>query len=154
MVAFRALTAQDLSSNLARVLQNLETKAWELALSLGMDPRTFDFTYTLPEPTPSNDEQQAEKDLLSYQERLLNAYEMASVASPRLGVHMNENNVAEASKAALAGNEQLLAQRCGEYGINPADLTRGWKSDDEAKKDLEIILERVYFIQEFIDGLS
>jgi len=154
MVAFRALTAQDLSSNLARVLQNLETKAWELALSLGMDPRTFDFTYTLPEPTANNDEQQAEKDLLSYQERLLNAYEMASVATPRLGVHMNEKNVAEASKAALAGNEQLLAQRCGEYGINPADLTRGWKSDDEAKQDLEIILERVYFIQEFIDGLS
>jgi len=154
MVAFRALTEQDLSSNLARVLQNLETKVWELTLSLGMDPRTFDFTYTLPEPTSDNDEQEGEKDLVMYQQRLLNAYEMTSVDTPRLGVHMNENNVAEASKVALTGNEELLAQRCAEYGINPADLTRDWKSDDEAKQDLEIIVERVYFIQELIDGLS
>lgn len=154
MVAFRALTQQDLSSNLVRVMQNLENKAWELVLSLGMDPRTFDFSYTLPDPIPGGEEQAAEKDLLDYQERLLNVYEMAGVTSPRLGAHLTELNITESSNAALAGNEDLLAQRCGEYGINPEDLNRGWKSDDDAKKDLEILLERVYFIQGFIDSLS
>lgn len=153
MVAFRSLTPELIQQNLQDAVSKHEATVWELAASVGIDPRGFKLDYVLPEPV-GDDQQQGEKALLEAQARVLTTYTMMGVDTSVFGSNVSDENKIAAVEAALERNEVLMLSRCAEFGVNPEDIEEGWTARVEGEKDFEVLIARVFLLQKILDELS
>lgn len=134
MVAFRVLTQEIIAQQLSGTIKAHEMVCWEMLVSLGHDPMEYGLRFAV-----SDSDNAAEVSMADYQGRLINAYAMAGVSSPTFAADLTDEQKIASTEKGLARIEEKIAERCGEHGVDPADLVEGW-TGTEGQQELEDLL--------------